>query len=299
MSSEVRLSKQNRQYFTEFTFNKGLLYTISGLYVMSVAVVAIFEPLFKLPCDGESFTPLKYDNPVYQGNPCDKARYWILLWLNREECSFARRLVSAVVMGGLIGWERRQADRPAGIRTMSLVSLGSSLFTICSTFAFLTGQNEWDASRISAAIPSGVGFLGAGLIFKENKTSDEDGTSTHVVHGLTTAASLWLSAAVGIACGGELYFAASFGTAIMLLLLRFGPRGSDDDQEDDEEQEMNNNMLQMSKIIDQGSLHDNVAYGTRDMNESMRSERTSLTGSAAAANIRGRAKSKAHLATNV
>ena len=298
MSSEARFSTQNRKYFTEFTFNKGLLYTISCLYVISVTSVAIFEPLFKLPCDSESFTHLKYDNPEYQGNPCDKARYWILLWLNREECSFARRLVSAVVLGGIIGWERRQADRPAGIRTMSLVSLGSSLFSICSTFAFLTGPNKWDASRISAAIPSGVGFLGAGLIFKENKTSDEDGTSTQVVHGLTTAASLWLSAAVGIACGGELYFAASFGTAIMLLLLRFGPRGSDDDHEDDGEQEMNNNMLQMSKVIDQGSLRDNVAYGTRDMNESMRSERTSLTGSAAAT-IRGRAKSKAHLATNV
>jgi MgtC family len=88
-----------------------------------------------------------------------------------------------------------------------------------------------DASRIAAAIPSGVGFLGAGLIFKmEDKESE-----SMVVHGLTTAASVWLSAAVGIACGGELYFAASFGVAIMMLLLRFGPR-SDHSGGDDEEE---------------------------------------------------------------
>merc|ERR1712238_591225 len=97
-------------------------------------------------------------------------------------------------------------------------------------------MGSWDASRISAAIPSGVGFLGAGLIFKK---TEED--STMVVHGLTTAASVWLSAAVGIACGGELYFAGSFGTALMLLL-RFGPRGSDveeDDEDEDFDYEMN------------------------------------------------------------
>ena len=68
----------------------------------------------------------------------------------------------------------------------------------------------WDSSRVSAAIPSGVGFLGAGLIFKKEERSNSTGESNHVVHGLTTAASLWLSAAVGIACGGELYFPASF-----------------------------------------------------------------------------------------
>jgi putative Mg2+ transporter-C (MgtC) family protein len=125
---------------------------------------------------------------------------------------------------------------------MSLVSLGSCLFTITSTFAFLNGPMAWDASRVAAAIPSGVGFLGAGLIFKKEQKGSN---STPMVHGLTTAASVWLSAAVGIACGGELYFPASFGTAIMLLLLRFGPRGddsskhddSDDDDDDDEQRE--------------------------------------------------------------
>lgn len=121
---------------------------------------------------------------------------------------------------------------------MSLVSLGSCLFTINSSFAFLNGPMTWDASRVAAAIPSGVGFLGAGLIFKKEEKG-EDGDSNHVVHGLTTAASLWLSAAVGIACGGDLFFPASLCVAIMLLLLRFGPRQheemDDGDHEDTEE----------------------------------------------------------------
>lgn len=132
-----------------------------------------------------------------------------------------------------MGWERREADRPAGIRTMSLVSLGACLFTINSAFAFLNGPMTWDASRVSAAIPSGVGFLGAGLIFKEAEKDKETGETTHVVHGLTTATSLWLSAAIGVACAGELYFAATFSIAVMLVLLRFGPRSRE--TEEDEE----------------------------------------------------------------
>lgn len=151
--------RTKRSYFTEFTLSKGILYVLSAIYVISVSIVSIFEPYVSLPCDS-MHSNLTFANPVYDGSPCRLIRYPQLFFFTREECSYARRLVSAVILGGIIGWERRQADRPAGIRTMSLVSLGSSLFTITSTFAFLTGQNEWDSSRISAAIPSGVGFLG-------------------------------------------------------------------------------------------------------------------------------------------
>mmetsp|Transcript_29854 Transcript_29854/g.66963 ORF Transcript_29854/g.66963 Transcript_29854/m.66963 type:complete len:208 (-) Transcript_29854:109-732(-) len=150
------------------------------------------------------------------------------MFLTPTEADFGRRLVFAVFMGGVVGWERRSADRAAGIRTMALVSLGSCLFTICSFRAFLTGPMAWDASRIAAAIPSGVGFLGAGMIWKQ---SQEDGGQT--VHGLTTAASLWLSAAVGIAAGGEMYFCAMFGTSVMVLMLRFGPRVTDPEAEEE------------------------------------------------------------------
>ena len=101
-----------------------------------------------------------------------------------------------------------------------------------TTLRFLDGPMAWDSSRVSAAIPSGVGFLGAGLIFKKEQMAQ--GTTSHVVHGLTTAASLWLSAAVGIACGGGLYFAASYAIAAMMLLLRFGPRSADTCGDDDE-----------------------------------------------------------------
>jgi uncharacterized membrane protein YhiD involved in acid resistance len=219
-------------YFTEFTVRKAFLYLFASLYVIGCGAVSVMEMFIDVPCPVDD-KPIKFANPAYDGRRCPHIRQPILLGLTPLECSFGRRLVISILLGGLIGWERRQADRPAGIRTMSLVSLGSCLFTINSAFAFIDGPMEWDASRISAAIPSGVGFLGAGLIFK--KTNDE--ADNMVVHGLTTAASVWLSAAVGIACGGELYFAASFGTCLMMLLLRFGPRGSDalDDDADSEE----------------------------------------------------------------
>ena len=87
-------------------------------------------------------------------------------------------------------------------------------------FSFADGTMEWDASRVSAAIPSGVGFLGAGLIWKG--TVDNQGQ----VHGLTTAASVWLSAAVGVACGGQLYAVASFSVVFIVVVLRGFPRNS-------------------------------------------------------------------------
>jgi len=223
-------NSKKRTYFTELTTFKAVLYTVAVAYVLLVVVMALSEPFMDLPCETQS--TLKFPNPAYLGHICRNVRYKALLGLNRIECTFGRRLIWAVVLGALIGWERRQADRPAGIRTMSMVSLGSCLFTINSTFAFLDGPMTWDSSRVSAAIPSGVGFLGAGLIFKKEERS-QSGDPNHVVHGLTTAASLWISSAVGVACGGGLYFPASFGVALLMLILRFAPRGADESSEDD------------------------------------------------------------------
>lgn len=180
----------------------------------------------------------EYPNPDYRYDPCtSEFRSPKLLYFTREEICYARRLLISCVLGGAIGWERRQADRPAGIRTMALVSLASCLFTCGSTLAFRDGPQGWDASRVSAAIPSGVGFLGAGMIFKEPLQEGSGGQP--IVHGLTTAASIWMSAAVGIACGGGLYHAASFTVAILLVLLRFGPRVTtvEEEEEDDDEEE--------------------------------------------------------------
>jgi hypothetical protein len=125
-------------YFTEFTIFKAVLYLFAIGYVFCVMVVSTIEPFFTLPCD-EPREAIDFPNPAYAGFTCRHVRYWSLLGLSREECSFGRRLICSVVLGSLIGWERRQADRPAGIRTMSIVSLGSCLFTINSAFAFVDG----------------------------------------------------------------------------------------------------------------------------------------------------------------
>eukprot|EP00928_Gymnodinium_smaydae_P023382 TRINITY_DN19320_c0_g1_i1.p1 TRINITY_DN19320_c0_g1~~TRINITY_DN19320_c0_g1_i1.p1 ORF type:complete len:296 (-),score=31.86 TRINITY_DN19320_c0_g1_i1:48-935(-) len=172
---------------------------------------------------------IKFANPLY----VDDVNFRLyrrpeLLGLTQREADFGRRIVASVLLGALIGVERRQPNRPAGVRTMALVSLGSCLFTICSAYAFEKGTQEWDASRISAALPSGVGFIGGAVIFKQ---------SGEVV-GLTTATGIWTSCAVGVCCGGELYFVGLLGTAGMVFLLRFGPRHPIDGSEDLQESSM-------------------------------------------------------------
>lgn len=218
-----------RRYFTEVTVAKVLFYITAILYVTSVSVVVSLEPFLSLPCStSPTEVVTNHRNPDYAVSSCHHTRYARLLFLSPFECDLGRRLLISLLLGSVIGWERRQENRPAGIRTMALVALGSSLFTICSTFAFLTGPMEWDSSRISAAIPSGVGFLGAGLIFKQ---AQKDSASSSQVVGLTTATSLWLSAAVGVACGGQMYLVAMYSVSISMVLLRFGPRSLQVSQE--------------------------------------------------------------------
>ena len=142
---------RTHRYFTEFTTSKAILYTIASLYVLGACVIVMLQPFLSVPCHHiASENDPQPENALYVYNPCRMKRFSILLGLTVEECEFGRRLVWAVVLGCLIGWERKQADRPAGIRTMSLVALGSCLFSICSAFAFLSGPMNWDASRISA-----------------------------------------------------------------------------------------------------------------------------------------------------
>ena len=105
---------------------------------------------------------------------------------------------------------------------MSLVSLGSCFFTMCGQHAFRASTQEWDAARVSAAIPSGVGFLGSALIWKH--AASPFGSGQHEVHGLTTAASVWLSASVGIGAGGGLYVLSCYAVVLVVFVLRIGPR---------------------------------------------------------------------------
>jgi len=107
-----------------------------------------------------------YENPDYDTNTCRYQRLPLLFYLTLEEADLCTRLIVAVFMGAFIGYERRSTDRPAGIRTMGLVSLGSCFFTISSELAFKSSPMNWDASRVTAAIPSGVGFIGTSLIWK-------------------------------------------------------------------------------------------------------------------------------------
>ena len=165
-----------------------------------------------------------YDNPDYNNNPCYKERPPQLLGMSQMEISFARRMFTAVLLGAAIGFERKASDRPAGIRTMSLVCLGASFFTYCGQLAFRSSTMGFDAARVSAAVPSGVGFLGAGLIWKGTVGLKGTPDERHEVHGLTTAASVWLSAAVGVGVGGKLYVISLYAVALVILVLRLGPR---------------------------------------------------------------------------
>lgn len=121
------------------------------------------------------------------------------------ELDFAIRLAVAMLLGGVIGFEREWRAKDAGFRTHFLVALGSALFCIVSQYGF--GFDLKDSSRVAAQVVSGIGFLGAGtIIFQKN-----------VVRGLTTAAGLWVTAAIGLACGTGMWVAAIATTLMMLI----------------------------------------------------------------------------------
>ena len=129
-------------YFTEKSHQKYFFYLACLAYVLLATIVVLLEPFISIPCDTEESnqpSQLVFKNPLFHYTPCLELRYPHLLFLTRLECKKGRSLLAAVFLGSLIGYERRSSDRPAGIRTMALVSLGSALFTINSTFAFLGG----------------------------------------------------------------------------------------------------------------------------------------------------------------
>ncbi|KAJ3493694.1 hypothetical protein NLG97_g4573 [Lecanicillium saksenae] len=127
------------------------------------------------------------------------------------------QLLLAVGLSGLIGTERQLRHKSAGLRTNSLVGLGSALFMLVSKYGFTDvlqhPQIDLDPSRIAAQIVSGIGFIGGGIIFKQQ--SD--------VRGLTTAAAVWLTAAVGSACGAGLPVLAALSTALYFVTVTLFP----------------------------------------------------------------------------
>jgi putative Mg2+ transporter-C (MgtC) family protein len=122
------------------------------------------------------------------------------------------RLAAGLILGGVVGWEREMQRMPAGFRTHALVGLGSALFTVVSAFAF-PGDNT-DPTRIAAQIVTGIGFLGGGVILHHGGN----------VRGLTTAASLWTVAAIGMASGAALYIVAIGGTGLAIVALELFQR---------------------------------------------------------------------------
>jgi len=130
------------------------------------------------------------------------------------QADLAVRLLIAAILGAAIGLEREIHEHPAGMRTHLLVALGSAIFTVLSIYGFEgVGQGNVsptvDPTRIAAQVVSGIGFLGAGAILKY-------GTS---IRGLTTAASLWTAAAIGMAAGAGEWVIAAVGTSIVIVSL--------------------------------------------------------------------------------
>ena len=201
-----------------------LLYLGCLLAVFLFSLVSLFAPLLAPACDRPPPPTKQYSNPDFPVDACRSVRYFALAGLTKWECDMCTRIIASIVCGSLIGMERRRADRPAGIRTLALICLGSCVFTVDSMFAFADGTMEWDASRVSAAIPSGVGFLGAASIWKSTPGPAGGSHAAPEVHGLTTATAVWLSAGVGIMCGGALYVPAFFACAVAIVYLRFAPR---------------------------------------------------------------------------
>ena len=118
-------------------------------------------------------------------------------------------MVVSTALGTIVGFERQMGRKPAGLRTHVLVCMGSTLFVLLTSHAQIFGGTSLDPTRIIHGVVTGVGFLGAGSILRQEG----------YVHGLTTAASIWMVAAIGTAVGVHAYALAGVGTGLALIVL--------------------------------------------------------------------------------
>ena len=139
-----------------------------------------------------------------------------ILGLNSAQAIFDQselllRIAIACVLGILIGNERKNRNKSAGVRTHAIVAMGSALMMVVSKYGFvdIMDYGKFDGARIAAQVVSGVGFLGAGIIFVRNK----------LVSGLTTSAGIWATAGVGLAMGAGLYV-IGIASALMIILMQ-------------------------------------------------------------------------------
>lgn len=121
------------------------------------------------------------------------------------------RIVLAALLGAILGAERDLHGRPAGLRTSMMIAIGACLFTILSYMGFAGSEGSQDPTRIASQIVIGVGFLGGGVLLKGHKE----------IIGLTTAANIWIVAAIGMAVGAGMEKLAIFATIIAIVILSF------------------------------------------------------------------------------
>ena len=136
----------------------------------------------------------------------------ILSYLFINDANILMRIIFAIILGSIIGLERELTNKAAGLRTQILVCLGSCLFTILSIYGFSTAVTLYpigDPSRVAAQIITGIGFIGAGTVLRQGLT----------VTGLTTASTLWIVAAIGMACGCGKFSLAFVSTILAVAVL--------------------------------------------------------------------------------
>ncbi|MDD5127022.1 MAG: MgtC/SapB family protein [Dehalococcoidales bacterium] len=127
------------------------------------------------------------------------------------EAEMVLRFLMAAALGGVIGLQRERVGKPAGLRTHALISIGAALFTVASLYGF---GGSADISRVAAGVVVGVGFIGGGVILHRTGGS---------VEGLTTAATVWTAAGIGLAAGAGMYLEATV-VAVIILGILFIPR---------------------------------------------------------------------------
>ncbi len=123
------------------------------------------------------------------------------------ELEMVLRVLLAMVLGGVIGFQRTKAEKPAGMRDIILICAGAALFTVISIYGFASDEQ----ARVAAGIVAGIGFLGAGAIIRRGEGG--------VVKGLTTATTIWVTAGIGMAAGAGMYIIASVTTLLVLVVL--------------------------------------------------------------------------------
>ena len=126
------------------------------------------------------------------------------------ELEMVLRILLAIALGGIIGFQRSKAEKPAGLRDITLICAGAALFTVVSIYGFGVA----DQARVAAGIVTGIGFLGAGAIIRRSEGG---------VKGMTTAATIWVAAGIGMATGSGMYIIASV-TALLVLSVLLLPR---------------------------------------------------------------------------